>query len=100
MTEERERKFKTMIARTWHIERIAEEENWFDIKPHCLYHKHPANEDDSVKIKIPPLCSHSILFQFYKVPSDLFTFDTYPSFFFLTDYFVNSKLTRKGSQIH
>lgn len=40
----RERKFKTVIARTWHIERIAEEESKFDIKPCCLYHKHPANK--------------------------------------------------------
>lgn len=82
MTEEKERKFKTVIARTCHIERIAEEENLFDMKPRCLYHKHPANEDDSVKIRIPPLCSHSIPFQFYKVPSDLFTFDIYLFFFF------------------
>lgn len=40
----RERKFKTVIARTWHIERIVEEENKFDIKPHSLYHKHPVNK--------------------------------------------------------
>jgi len=40
----KERKFKTVIARPWHIERTAEEENKFGTKPHSLYHKNPGNK--------------------------------------------------------